>query len=136
VSVEPGTTRHTRMMAVKAALGRHPKGLRYDELADLTGLSHAAVCRAADDLRYEEDIVVSIPAPKNDYKVVLGWKKSAELGEESQARHNATRLARQSHRLNSAAKVEKTPARAAMLAMAARHVAASAEDLKALAASF
>lgn len=131
----PGSKRHTRMVLVKALLTRYKAGLRYDEISDKTGLSAAAVGRACNDLRYEADVVVGIPAFGNGYKVVLGWKKATRLGEVSQARHNATRLKHEAHRLNNAASEATDPNEAAMLRMASRHCAASASDLAELASS-
>jgi hypothetical protein len=134
--LQEGSKRHTRMVQIKSLLARYKTGLRYDELADKSGLTAAAVSRACDDLRYEADVVVGIPAPGNGYRVVLGWKKATKLGEANQARHNGTRLLRASDRLKVAADEAADANEAAALRIAARHLAASAADLKELAASF
>lgn len=133
MSLTPGSKRHARADIVKATLSRYPNGLRYDQLAKVTGLSHAAVCRAVDDLQYETNTVVGIPAPRNDYRVTLDWKQPAIEGESNQARHNATRLERQSIRLEKAGAVESSMDRAAMLRMAASTGAAYAQQLRILA---
>jgi hypothetical protein len=131
---EPGSKRHARMAVVKRSIPRG--GLRYDEIADATGLSAAAVGTACDDLRYDADVTVGIPCAANGYRVTLGWKKAAKLGEASQARHNGTRLERAAHRLDVAAEGAADANEAAALRIAARHLAASAADLKELATSF
>ena len=85
-----GSRRHARMVLVKSLLARYKTGLRYDELANRSGLSHPAVCTAVQDLLYEADVVIGIPAYDNNYNVTLGWKKAA--GKASRRRRGTTPL--------------------------------------------
>src|SRR4030095_16102326 len=99
-----GSKRYDRMILVKGVLSRAGRrGLRYDELAEYTGLSAAAVTRACDDLRYETDGIVGIPAPHNGYRASWGWHRAAKQGEGNQLRHAATRFERMAVRFDNEA---------------------------------
>lgn len=130
----PGSRRDANRKRVRVELAKHSRGLTYHDLAVLTGLSHPAVCRACDDLRYHDgSVMVGIPAYGNGWRVVLGWKPGSKIGEKSQAGHNGTRLLREATRFETAAAAEKDVGLALAMRMAAGHLRQTAKDLQALA---
>lgn len=127
----PGSKRDTAMHSVKAWLLKHPKGGSYALVAQQTGFTVQAVQRACTDLHlFDPSLVVSIPAPRNGYRLRAHWNETSQWGEGNQARHAATRLDGLAARWEKAVPQEADPAKAAILAMAIPRLHNDAAELR------
>jgi len=122
------------MTYLKAWLLANPAGGRYDQVAAALGWPEQRPAWVALDLHlFDPDLVVSIPAPKNDYTLRAGWNRTARRGEANQARHAATRLERMAIRWEKAAGQEKNANIANWLRIGAHNARGEAAELRQIA---